>query len=158
MFNPHITVACVVQTQGEFLVVEELVKGQRLWNQPAGHLEANETLLAAAQRELWEETGIQAQPQSLLQIFQWVAPDNTPFLRFTFVLDLPEKPVTQPQDPEIIGCLWLGAQQIIDSSQLRSPLVRESLRCYQYAPRYPLAILNHFTLPPTPAQATNLSS
>ncbi len=48
MFKPHVTVACVVHAQGKFLVVEESINGKALWNQPAGHLEANETLLQAA--------------------------------------------------------------------------------------------------------------
>ena len=59
MFKPHVTVACVVHAQGKFLVVEESINGKALWNQPAGHLEANETLLQAAKRELWEETGLE---------------------------------------------------------------------------------------------------
>ncbi len=63
MFKPHVTVACVVHAEGKFLVVEETINGKALWNQPAGHLEANETLVEAAARELWEETGISAQPQ-----------------------------------------------------------------------------------------------
>jgi hypothetical protein len=46
MFKPHVTVACVVHAQGKFLVVEETINGKALWNQPAGHLEANETLAA----------------------------------------------------------------------------------------------------------------
>ena len=64
MFKPHVTVACVVHARGKFLVVEESINGKALWNQPAGHLEANETLLQAAKRELWEETGIHAEPST----------------------------------------------------------------------------------------------
>lgn len=64
MFKPHVTVACMVHAQGKLLVVEERVDGRVTWNQPAGHLEADETLLEAAQRELYEETGISAQPDN----------------------------------------------------------------------------------------------
>lgn len=51
MFKPHVTVACVVHAEDKFLIVEETINGKALWNQPAGHLEANETLLQAAERE-----------------------------------------------------------------------------------------------------------
>jgi len=50
MFKPHVTLACVVQAEGKFLLVEEMINGKLTLNQPAGHLEANETLLAAARR------------------------------------------------------------------------------------------------------------
>ena len=50
MFKPHVTVACIVQAEGELLVVEETVHGKATWNQPAGHLEADESLLEAASR------------------------------------------------------------------------------------------------------------
>ncbi|CRL44969.1 Phosphatase NudJ [Sodalis glossinidius str. 'morsitans'] len=76
----------MVQAESQFLVVEETIHGQPRWNQPAGHLEADKTLIEAAQRELWEESGIRALPQALLQIYQWIAPDNTPFLRFLFAI------------------------------------------------------------------------
>ena len=84
MFKPHVTVACVVHAQGKFLVVEETISGKALWNQPAGHLEANETLVQAAKRELWEETGIHATPDAFIRMHQWIAPDQTSFLRFLF--------------------------------------------------------------------------
>ncbi len=74
MFKPHVTVACVVHAKGKFLVVEETINGKALWNQPAGHLEADETLVQAAERELWEETGIRATPQHFLRLHQWIAP------------------------------------------------------------------------------------
>ncbi len=68
--------------KANFLVVEETINGKALWNQPAGHLEANETLVEAAARELWEETGISAQPQHFIRMHQWIAPDKTPFFAF----------------------------------------------------------------------------
>jgi phosphatase NudJ len=147
MFKPHVTVACVVQAEGQFLVVEETIQGKALWNQPAGHLEADETLLEAAKRELWEETGITAEPQSFIRMHQWIAPDNTPFLRFLFAIDLDKQLPTTPHDSDIDRCLWLDAETIINATNLRSPLVAESIRCYQQAPRYPLSMLGAFNWP-----------
>lgn len=142
MFTPHVTVACVVQAAGLFLMVEETINGRALWNQPAGHLEANETLTVAAERELWEETGIRAAVQALLQVHQWVAPDHTPFLRFLFAIDLPEPVSTCPQDSDIDHCLWLLPSQIFQADNLRSPLVAASIHCYQHGSRYPLSLIN----------------
>ncbi|HKM98032.1 MAG TPA: NUDIX hydrolase [Buttiauxella sp.] len=147
MFKPHVTVACVVQAQGKFLVVEETINGKALWNQPAGHLEADETLLEAACRELYEETGIRAEPQTFIRMHQWIAPDKTPFLRFLFAIDLEEQLPTTPHDSDIDRCLWLDPQQIVNAGNLRSPLVAESIRCYQSAERYPLSMLGAFNWP-----------
>ena len=115
MFKPHVTVACVVHAQGKFLVVEESINGKALWNQPAGHLEANETLLQAAKRELWEETGIHAEPQHFIRLHQWIAPDSTPFLRFLFAVELSEMCATEPQDNDIDRCLWVTAEEILNA-------------------------------------------
>lgn len=147
MFKPHVTVACVVQAEGKFLVVEETIKGKALWNQPAGHLEADETLIQAASRELWEETGIKAKPQAFLGLHQWIAPDKTPFLRFLFVINLEKIVPTQPHDSDIDCCHWVSAQQILEATNLRSLLVTESIRCYQKNVQYPLSVLSAFNWP-----------
>ncbi|MDW8847487.1 NUDIX hydrolase [Erwinia sp. P7711] len=147
MFKPHVTVATVVQAEGQFLVVEEMVRGRATWNQPAGHLEANETLLQAAARELYEETGIEGVPQAFLRLHQWLAPDNTPFLRFLFALDLAKVVPTYPQDRDIDRCWWLPPEEIMTAKKLRSPLVAESIRVYQQGPRYPLEVLSAFQWP-----------
>ena len=55
-FTPHATVATVVEHDGKFLLVEEISQGRRVLNQPAGHLEPNESLIEAAIRETLEET------------------------------------------------------------------------------------------------------
>jgi phosphatase NudJ len=147
MFKPHVTVACVVHAAGKFLVVEETINGKALWNQPAGHLEADETLIQSAERELWEETGIRATPQSFLRMHQWIAPDHTPFLRFCFVIELEQPLPTEPQDDDIDCCLWLTAEQILEAENLRSPLVAETIRCYQQQERYPLSLVASFNWP-----------
>jgi phosphatase NudJ len=147
MFKPHVTVACVVHAAGKFLVVEETINGKALWNQPAGHLEADETLVQAAKRELYEETGIHAEPQQFIRMHHWIAPDNTPFLRFLFAIELDEMCATEPHDSDIDRCLWVTAQEILQAPNLRSPLVAESIRCWQSGERYPLALIGEFNWP-----------
>lgn len=147
MLKPHVTVACVVHAQGKFLVVEETIHGKALWNQPAGHLEADETLLQAAKRELWEETGIRAEPQHFIRMHQWIAPDKTPFLRFLFALELNEMCDTEPHDSDIDCCHWVSAEEILNAKNLRSPLVAESIRCYLTGNRLPLETIAEFNWP-----------
>ena len=147
MFKPNVTVACIVHAKNKLLVVEETVNGKATWNQPAGHLEANETLIQAVQRELWEETGLTLPVQHFLKLHQWIAPDKTPFLRFLFFIEAQEQYETQPYDSDIDCCHWVSADEIIHSQQLRSPLVRESLLCYQQGERYPLSLLSSFGVP-----------
>lgn len=63
---PHMTVATVVFHDGRYLLVEELDDGCHVLNQPAGHLEADETLIDAAARETLEETGWEVQIEAVL--------------------------------------------------------------------------------------------
>ena len=65
-FIPHLTVATIVEDRGRFLMVEERQDGRTVLNQPAGHLEADESLIEAAQRETLEETGWTVEITSLV--------------------------------------------------------------------------------------------
>ncbi|MBT0721100.1 NUDIX hydrolase [Tatumella sp. TA1] len=144
MFTPHITVACVIHAQGRLLVVEERVDGAVTLNQPAGHLEAQESLIDAMQREILEETGLTLSPEHLLGVHQWTAKDGTPFIRFLFSCEVAACLTTAPQDDDIDCCHWLTPDEILSSDQLRSPLVAESVTLWQSGQRYPLTVLNWF--------------
>ena len=51
-WQPDVTVATVVVREGKLLCVEERVNGQAVINQPAGHLEPDESLVDAAIRPI----------------------------------------------------------------------------------------------------------
>ena len=51
IWRPHVTVAAVIERDGKFLFVEEQADQGNVLNQPAGHWEANESLIEAAARE-----------------------------------------------------------------------------------------------------------
>lgn len=123
-FHPDLTVACVIQRQGRFLLVEERVRGELVLNQPAGHVEAGESLIEAALRETLEESGWEVRLTGLVGIYQWQAPDGIHFLRFAFAAEplrhLPE----QPLDAGIERALWLAPDELRAApARLRSPLV-----------------------------------
>ena len=75
-WQPDVTVATVVVRDGRLLVVEERVNGALVLNQPAGHLEPDESLVDAALRETREETGWDVRLTAFVGAYQWKA-ENT---------------------------------------------------------------------------------
>ena len=83
--RPDLTVAAVIERDGQFLLVEERVGNAMVFNQPAGHVERSEELVAAVIRETLEETAWTFKPDALTGIYLWDQPEKQKsFLRFTF--------------------------------------------------------------------------
>lgn len=143
IWKPHVTVAAIAERQGRFLMVEEIVSRESRLNQPAGHLEDNESLIEAVRRECLEETGWVFRPLYLVGIYSWKHPGSLEsFLRFTFAGELEQHFPDQPLDDGIVAARWMSKQEITRQSQrLRSPLVIQSINDYLSGKNYPLSLL-----------------
>ena len=143
IWTPHVTVAAVVQQDGRFLLVEEAVKDGIALNQPAGHLEENETLLQAVVRETLEETAWHFRPEALLGVYRWLSPRNqVTYLRFAFTGSLLRHEPERPLDHGILRALWMTPEAIRQSvASHRSPQVLRCVDDYLSGVRYPLSSL-----------------
>lgn len=145
MWSAHVTVAIVVEQNNRFLMVEEYAKerGSQVFNQPAGHVEAGESLLEACLRETLEETAWHVQITDLLGIYTYTPPgalDRT-YYRFCFIAQAIED-TGRSLDPDITATHWLTLQELEQSGQARSPLVLQCIRDYQAGKRLPFDIIN----------------
>jgi len=146
IWKPNVTVAAVVERDGKFLLVEEETDGGIRFNQPAGHLEAGEALLAACTRETLEESAWHFVPTALVGIYQWPRPDGAvTYLRFAFSGELGEHAAGRALDAGILRALWLTPAEI-EASQARhrSPLVLQCVRDYLAGRRFPLDLIHHY--------------
>lgn len=139
-FEPHITVACVVEQDGRFLFVREMSKGQEVINQPAGHAEFGETLVQAAYRETLEETAWQVEITDLLgwYIFQPHKGGGV-YYRTCFVARPLSHDPRQKLDTGILEAVWLTPEELrAQRDQHRSALVERCLDDYLAGRRLPL--------------------
>lgn len=138
--GPDLTVACVVERRGRFLLVEERVRDRLVLNQPAGHVEPGERLVDAAIRETLEETGWEVRLTGLVGVYQWRAPDGVHFLRFAFSASAERHHAERALDAGITRALWLPLEEVRQAAdRLRSPLV---LRAFEDALARPPAPLD----------------
>ena len=141
-WQPDVTVATVVARDGQLLMVEERVSGHLVLNQPAGHLEPDESLAEAALRETREETGWDVRLTAFVGAYQWTAADDTPFLRFTFAAEPLRHHPGQALDEGIVQALWLTPTALqADMARLRSPLVWQAVSDWLAGQRYPLSLV-----------------
>jgi len=141
IWRPDVTVACVVPQQGKFLLVEENVRGELVLNQPAGHLEPDESLPQAALRETLEETRWNVELTHLVGIYQWANGDGH-FLRFTFAAQARSHDSGRELDAGIVRALWLTREEIAAAqTRLRSPMVLRGIDDFLAGKRLPLDAL-----------------
>jgi 8-oxo-dGTP pyrophosphatase MutT (NUDIX family) len=146
IWKPNVTVAAVVERDGKFLLVEEETSRGLRYNQPAGHLEADESLLAAVTREVLEETAYHFVPHHLLGIYRWHSSESdTTYLRFAFTGALTGHDPDRPLDNGILQALWLTPDEIRASQERhRSPLILRCVEDYLAGKHYPLELLVHY--------------
>ena len=144
IWTPRVTVAAVIEQNNKFLLVEELINGQRVLNQPAGHLEAGEDLQSAVIREVWEETARQFNPTALIGIYLWPMPDeDRSYLRFCFTGSVSERHAAQDLDEDILDTCWLDYESLQVHPHLRSPMVLQCVQDYRTNQRIPLDLLHY---------------
>ncbi|QJD30222.1 NUDIX hydrolase [Methylococcus geothermalis] len=143
--RPRVTVAAVVERDGRFLCVEERTAGSAdlVINQPAGHVEAAESVIEAAIRETLEETGWHLVPEAVTGIYLWRHPaSGRSFLRIAITgrAEAPEGEVRL--DEGIERAVWLSREELLrERERHRSPLVLHTVEDYLRGERHPLSLL-----------------
>jgi ADP-ribose pyrophosphatase YjhB (NUDIX family) len=142
-WQPHITVATVIEDNGRFLFVEETKNGKRVLNQPAGHLEANETLREAAIRETLEETAWDVELTGVVGIYLYTTPSNgVTYQRVCFAARPGKHHPERELDTDIDGALWLTREELASQPERwRSELVLQCLDDYLAGPIHSLDVV-----------------
>jgi 8-oxo-dGTP pyrophosphatase MutT (NUDIX family) len=143
IWTPHLTVAAVIEKEGKFLLVEERSEGKIVLNQPAGHVEENETIIEAVIRETLEESGRPFQPEAISGIYRWRSPDNgITYLRLAFFGAYGKRDRDLALDTDIITTHWFTPDELQQrAAELRSPLVMRCIDDYRAGKRYPLKLV-----------------
>ncbi|WP_416425227.1 NUDIX hydrolase [Pseudomonas sp. App30] len=142
---PHVTVATVIEDNGRFLLVEELKGGRAVLNQPAGHLEPDESLIEAAIRETLEETGYDVELTGVIGIYLYTAPSNgVTYQRVCFAGKPLHHDPERKLDHGIIGPQWLTRDEIIEQKpRWRSELLLQCIDDYLEQPLHSLALIRN---------------
>lgn len=144
------TVATIVERNGRYLCVEEFADPKHpdrlLINQPAGHVEANETLVKAAERETLEETGWHVDVTDFLGIYTYQPKPHVTFYRVCFLASAIMHDPTQTLDTGILKASWYTLDDLSKKDNLRSPLVIKCVQDAAAGKRYPLDIITEFLM------------
>lgn len=138
--RPAISVATIVERDGQFLLVEERTRGGLRFNQPAGHLEAAETLAAGAMRETLEESAWRVEVTHLVGVYLWQPQDSRrAYLRIAFAAIPRVHEPARALDDGIVRAVWMTPAQIRACvPRHRSPLVMRCVDDYLGGRRLPL--------------------
>ena len=145
IWKPNTTVAAIIERDNKFLLVEEITERGNRYNQPAGHLEDNETLIQAVIRETMEEAAYEFTPEFLLGVYQWKHTLNdTTYLRFAFIGKAGVHYPMQELDEGIVQAVWMDIDEIRDKANLmRSPQILSCIEDYLAGKRYPLEVITN---------------
>ena len=144
IWKPHTTVAAIAERDGQFLLVEEEVDNQIVFNQPAGHLEPGESLVEAVIRETLEETRYRFTPTALQGIYRYPLPGGPEqtYIRFLFRGEVGDR-IDGELDQGIISAPWMSYEALrACRRQHRSPMVLQAVTDFMKNPGFPLQVIS----------------
>lgn len=106
---------------GRFLLARN-PKWQNQWTPPGGHVDPGETILAAATREVQEETGIVARPIRIVRVLEGINPPtyNRPahfvYLHCLLETDRPDDVRLDPKEASELGWFSFDDLKTLDLS------------------------------------------
>ena len=147
-WKPSVTVAAIIEQviagERRFLLVEEHTPEGLKLNNPAGHLDPEESPEQAVVREVLEETACVFTPECLIGVylsrFQRPATgEDVTFLRFAFAGTVGAPDASRALDDGIVRTLWLSLPELRASiHRHRSPHVLRCIEDHLSGRRYPL--------------------
>jgi len=146
-WKPNVTVAAIIEKEGRYLLIEEHTQEGLRLNNPAGHLDPQESLMHACIREALEETAYAFQPEALVGVylsrFQRPAThEDITYVRFAFCGQVGEVNPALTLDTGIVRTLWMTLDQVRASADRhRSPLVLRCIEDHAAGQRFPLETL-----------------
>jgi 8-oxo-dGTP pyrophosphatase MutT (NUDIX family) len=145
IWKPNTTVAAIVEEHGKFLMVEENTSDGVRLNQPAGHLEDDETMIEAVIRETLEETAYRFTPTAMLGVYHWkFDARKITYLRFAFIGTVDDLRADQPLDDGIIRAVWMTHEELKATQHIhRSPQVLRCVEDYLNGQQFPLSVVTH---------------
>jgi len=118
-------------------------------NQPAGHIENNESAIDAVIRETQEESGWLVKPIGLLGMYTFTPFEGADtYHRLCFLCE-PIKQATLELDPDIVSSHWLSYEEILTLPH-RSPLIKTCIEDSLNNPIISLSFLSDQHLSPVP--------
>lgn len=146
-WNASVTVAAVIERGGRFLLVEEETPAGLRLNQPAGHLEAGESLINAVIRETLEETAHTFEPRALVGCYMSRGlssrdQGDTTYIRFAFTGDLGSLDAGRQLDTGIVRTVWMSIEELrACRDRHRTPLLMACVEDYVAGKRFALDVL-----------------
>jgi len=146
-FLSKITVAAVIKnSENKFLMVEENTSDGIKINQPAGHLEKNETIVEAVIREVKEETGLVFLPLSLISVHQFFF-NSSSFFRFNFYGEVDSNSKPFSNEKQILKITWLDESYLEKKKKmLRSKCVLAAINDFNRGLKMPLSTIKNLNV------------
>ncbi len=119
-------VSCIVVSDEKLLLVRNkwLDRSEEGWTLPCGHLNVNERLTSAAERELFEETGLLCNDEPQFQFTLQVFKQNETILNFVFLIPSYRGALTALNDPDGI----VSGVEFMPFAQAISMIIYEDVR------------------------------
>lgn len=140
VWTPQVSVAAIAADGDHYLLVEEMARGRRVFNQPGGHLEEGESLAEAVVREVLEEAAAHFAPEGVVGLYRWREPrTRETHLRVAFHGRIVDTEAARGLDDGIVAAHWLAYATIAGlGARLRNPMVLGCIDDFRRGRSFPL--------------------